>query len=49
MARKNNSLELEFKNDTQNGYDGISYLDFVLDPSAKYVVQVKLEYSDKHN
>ena len=40
MARKNNSLELEFlNNDTQKKWlEGSSYLDFVLDPSAKYVV-----------
>ena len=40
---KNNKQELEFYNNTQNGYDGLSYLNFILNPSTNYVVHVELQ------
>jgi len=40
---KNNKQELEFKNDTQDTYGGLSYLDFILDRSTNYVVHVELQ------
>ena len=45
LVRKNNELELEFyNNDTsQESFDCLSYLDFILDPLINYEVQVKLE------
>ena len=42
---KNNKQELELKNNdkTLEYYQGISYCDFILNPSTNYVIQVKLE------
>jgi len=41
---KNNKQELEFYNETPRNQAGLSYLDFILNPSTNYVVHVKLEY-----
>ena len=40
---KNNKQELEFYNNTQSDYRGLSYLDFILDRSTNYVVHVELQ------
>jgi len=40
---KNNQQELEFTNDTKEYCGGLSYLDFVLNPSINYVVHVQLQ------
>ena len=39
---KNNESELEFKNNTQNDKNGLSYCDFILNPSTNYIVHVQL-------
>jgi len=40
---KNNKQELEFYNNTQIDYWGLSYCDFILDRSTNYVVHVELQ------
>ena len=40
---KNNKQELEFYNNTQSDYYGLSYCDFILDRSTNYVVHVELQ------